>query len=136
MRSYGGTTGHFIEDFKLKSVMLACHRFKGPDTAKNILLNYQQVTCNFNIERKITTIITDNAANMIKAFVALPGFEVDNVSVSDSDDEDNEMEFLPGFNILDYLPKHVPCFAHTNQLVVKDGLKEIGSISNTINRGS
>ncbi|KAI6652418.1 Zinc finger BED domain-containing protein 4-like [Oopsacas minuta] len=67
MRSYVGITGHFIEDFKLKSVMLACRRFKGPHTAENILLNYQQVTCSFNIERKITTIITDDAVNMIKA---------------------------------------------------------------------
>ena len=33
---------------------------------------------------------------------------------------------------MDYLPKHVPCFAHTLQLVVKDG----GSISNTINTAS
>lgn len=35
---------------------------------------------------------------MIKAFVTLPGFEVDNVSDSDSNEEDNEMEILSEWN--------------------------------------
>ena len=115
MRSYVGITGHFIEDFKLKNVTLACCCFKGLHIAENILLNFQQVTCSFNIEKKITTIITDNAANMIKEFVTIPGFEVDNVSDSDSDEEDNEMvilsernSFVYEPNTMDYLPKQSP----------------------------
>ena len=85
MKAYIGITGHYIKDFKMQSVMLACRRFKGSRTAENILSMYQQVTDSFNLDGKITSIVTDNASNMTKAFQH-PDCESD--SESDSEDED------------------------------------------------
>ena len=61
MRAYIGITAHYILDYKLESVMLACKRFKGSHTAENILVTYQHIVANFGIEHKIGTVITDNA---------------------------------------------------------------------------
>lgn len=38
--------------------------------------------------------------------------------------------------MFDYLPKHISCFIHTLQLVVNDGLKQIGAVSSIINKVS
>ena len=35
MRSYIGLTAHFIRNWKLESIMLSCHRFKGRHTGEN-----------------------------------------------------------------------------------------------------
>ena len=136
MRSYIGITAHFVEDFKLQSVMLACRRFKGSHTAENILSNYQQIISSFNLDNKVVTIITDNAANM-QAFVTLPGAELDITdSDSDSDSEDTLLDITDIPGALDYLPEHIPCFCHTLQLCVNDGLNKASGISTTISKAS
>lgn len=48
--------------------MLACRRFKGRHTGENILHEYEEIISNFEINKKIFCIISDNATNMIKAF--------------------------------------------------------------------
>ena len=70
---------------------------------------------------------------MVKAFkFALPGYAIeeafDKDETEDSDGEsDNEEE--DGYydtneeDVFDHLPTHSRCYAHTLQLVVKDGLK-------------
>ena len=122
MKAYIGIIGHYIKDFKMQSVMLACRRFKGSHTAENILSMYQQVTDSFNLDGKITSIVTDNASNMTKAFQH-PDCE------SDSEDEDLDISHSADF---DYLPEHFPCFLHSLQLVVMDGLRDISSGISTI----
>ena len=77
MRAYIGITGHFIEDYQLQGVMLACRRFEGIHTAENVLTNYEDIITQFNLQGKVGYIITDNAANMLKAFVKLPGAELE-----------------------------------------------------------
>ena len=47
----------------------------GSHNAENILANHQDIIAKFNLENKVGTIITDNALNMIKAFVTLPGLD-------------------------------------------------------------
>ena len=66
---------------------------------------------------------------MIKAF-SLPGFDVElenEESDSNNDDavEDDKNEILAAnlSECMVYLPQHDSCFAHTIQLVVKDGFK-------------
>ena len=50
MRSYLGITGHYFQDYRLVSAMLARKRFKGRHTTANIYSSYADV---FNITNKI-----------------------------------------------------------------------------------
>ena len=113
--------GHFIREWKLQNAMLVCKRFTGRHTADNIVAQYGEVINAFHIRGKITNIVTDNASNMIKAF-RLPGFVVDECDQeSESDDDESDVDI--DNNVFMYLPSHDSCYAHTMQLVVKDGLK-------------
>ena len=138
MRAYIGIIAHYILDYKPESVMLACKRFKGSHTAENILVTYQHIVANFGIEHKIGTVITDNAAHMLKAFVQLPGTPLTSTTEdSDSDDDqDDEIECTTDPADMDYLPPHIPCFLHSLQLVVKDGLNNMGTGSTAIAKGA
>ena len=139
MRAYIGITGPFTEDFQLQIVMLACRRFEGSHTAENVLSNYQDIIKQFNLDGKVVYIITDNAANMLKAFVKFPDVEGDSGdSESDENDDEDEDVYMPvdSQDVLDYLPKHISCFIHTLQLVVHDGIKQIGAVSSIINKVS
>ena len=79
----------------------------------------------FNLDGKVATVVTDNAPNMLRAFVTIPGIEVnDNVKSdhSDCDEEINDLEFANTCQRCSEIPGHVSCFQHTLQLAVKDGL--------------
>ena len=96
MRAYIGITGHFTEDFQLQSVMLACRRFDGSHTAENVLSNYQDIIDQFTLDGKVGYIITDNAANMLKAFVKFPGVKADSGdNESDESDDEDEDVYMP-----------------------------------------
>lgn len=149
LRSYIGITAHFIDEsnWSLESCMLSCSRFKGSHTAEAINEKFQKETMSFGIMPKITYIVSDSAANMIKAF-SLPFFESPESTSeadSDSDSEDGfgetdeletESNELLYSDITDYGCKHVRCFAHTLQLVIKDGFKQVGSIGKVVSKAS
>ena len=139
MKSFIGITGHYILDWTMKSVMLDCRRFKGRHTAEYIYQQFHETVSAFDIASKITNIVTDNAANMVKAFkVDLPGYTCvamesdisDDTDISDDDDDDtsddmSDSKIDPA--VFDHLPaERDSCFAHTSQLVVHDGLKQAG----------
>ena len=78
-------------------------------------------------------IVTDNASNNLKAFdqLVIPGFEVYFEPEDDEDEHDVEMD--PVDNGEEDEENHIndqeerlrmPCFSHTLQLTVGDGLKE------------
>ena len=79
--------------------------------------------------------VTDSESNVHKAFLALPGYEDDtkedseseNMSEDDTDSQD-DCELVDMSSEKDLLEHH-SCFAHTLQLIVKDGLKKAGQIS-------
>ena len=79
MLSFLGMTGHIILNTTWTpiSVLLACTRLSGRHTAVNLLKHYQDVIDKFEIQLKVKYIVTDSAANMIKAF-GLPGFATTN----------------------------------------------------------
>ena len=139
MKGFLGITCHFILNWTMQSLMLECKRFKGRHTAENIAHNYDEVITSYNIDRKIVTTVTDNASNIVKAF-SLPGFQDDSLHTNrddednegDEDEEDEKINEMDLHDSLDYVSEHDTCFAHTLQLVIKDGFKEIGTVSNIL----
>ena len=135
LRSYIGITAHFINEseWSLESIMLACARFKGSHTAEAINEKFQKEAITFGILSKISFIVTDSAANMIKAF-SLPCFEPE-LPEESSDSDDDEMvddcdsdtsELL--YHEIDETCQHVRCFAHMLQLVIKEQVGTIGKV--------
>ena len=139
MRSYFGMTAHFIVDFKLMSVMLACRRFSGSHTGEEILQHYEDVEHAFAITGKVDNIVTDNGANITRAFRLL---EIDYESQPDTfelDTDEEELqpvEDLSDDDLYQIKPKHYPCFAHTIQLVIKDGLANADQIKRVLGKAS
>ena len=75
-----------------------------------------------------------------KAFLSLPRYEEvedGDVEDSNSDSEDEIADFEPTSYSLEGLSfEHHACFAHTLQLVIKDGMKKVGQINNVLKRCS
>ena len=95
MRAFIGITGHFILDFTMRGVMLACHHVRGSHTAENVHLMYEETVACFDLARKVSAIVTDNGANMVKAFT-LPRME--NMAVDVKDDNETHDSDLTGYN--------------------------------------
>ncbi|CAF1314804.1 unnamed protein product, partial [Rotaria sp. Silwood1] len=160
---------HAFVDNELKSYVLCFLPLHGSHTANLLLETYENIVSMFNIQTKLVRLVTDNAANNIKAFETLiiPGFEHyfdiedddndENGSDVDldgfSDDDDHDESAVPVININDSnmieLIKNsfdnvaanneslrIPCFAHTIQLVVNDGLKQVSSIESDLSKVS
>ena len=149
MRSFMGVTCHFIVNLTLMSVLLTCQRFYGSHTGESIYRCYEQVVSEFEINKKIPAVVTESASNMVKAFT-LPGYSVDVDEEEDEDhsdlqpttvDVDDVAEFIEAGSMIcnttedtPLFPERVPCFAHTLQLTVKDGLKEGGQLRSVISK--
>lgn len=140
MKSFLGVTGHYISsDWKLESVMLCCNRITGRHTGDNILQSYEELAVEFNIDRKVGHIVTDNASNMMRAFVTLQGFnDIDEREdeVSDSEEgTDSTSDDISAAVVLNetLTPfEHHSCFAHSLQLVIKDGFSGQSQINGII----
>ena len=96
---------------------------------------YEETISCYDIASKVCEIVTNNAANMVKAFTLLPDVCDDN-SYDEDDDSD---EFTP-VNVTDeydfLLPQHSPCFTHKLQLTVCNGLNQAGPIKQVIAKAS
>ncbi|CAF1595528.1 unnamed protein product [Didymodactylos carnosus] len=152
LRSYIGITLHTFIDDELKSYLLSFAPLKGHHTADVLLADFEKVINYYHIEKKLVRLITDNAVNNIKAFndILLPGFETyfenddcnkdDNGSLQNNNDDDDceeifnddsydHFELVPlADDIIQCVSENLellrlPCFTHTLQLVVKDGIK-------------
>jgi hypothetical protein len=152
MRAYFGCTVHYInvEDASavfLSSQLLSCSRITGRHTGESIAAKFDQIVNEFGIRSKVAYVLTDNAANMRKAFqLAFPVIQ-DTESGSDDDNASEEdVDSSELWNDLDEADQSVvesslddvcsgarlACFAHTEQLVVGDGFKEIRAANSVL----
>ncbi|KAK2140338.1 hypothetical protein LSH36_1386g00009 [Paralvinella palmiformis] len=69
--------------------------------------------------------VTGSASNMLNKAISfsLPGFDSSPDDEQDHDNQDNLSDEQVDPAAFNHLPDHMPCFARTLQLVVKDGLK-------------
>ncbi|KAK2145783.1 hypothetical protein LSH36_658g01037 [Paralvinella palmiformis] len=103
MRSYLGITGHYVQDYRLVS---AIQRIQHD---KSLLLAWIVAAP----EPTVVDLETD--------------YESDNdVETDASSPESSE-------NVFGFLPEHQPCFVHTLQLCVNDGMKDAGYLQKAAN---
>ena len=153
MRSYLGITPHFARKVtqpagkkKLSSLLLKCRRFLGSHTGESIELAFEEALEEFEINDKVTYVVTDNAANMRAAFkTQFPTVETE---ADDDHDELGEVDddIFQGLSEADELDmqaavenntrRRISCFAHSLHLVVADGLKEARNLSAPLSKAS
>ena len=134
--------------WKLCSFVLAADSFLEKHTACNIAKAYDHVIEKFKLTSKVTKVVSDNASSMVKAFqISLPEFilhkTVDEVNENNNEllltDSISEHDFVEGDadlnSLLASIPKRVSCFAHTQQLCIKDWCR-IQNFSSLTSEGS
>ncbi len=69
-RSFMGMTVHYLDSKTLHRIskILVCRRFTFSHTGDKIAALMMQVLREFNITHKVTSCVTDNASNFVKAF--------------------------------------------------------------------
>uniref|UniRef100_A0A3B4ZLE7 HAT C-terminal dimerisation domain-containing protein n=1 Tax=Stegastes partitus TaxID=144197 RepID=A0A3B4ZLE7_9TELE len=145
LRSFLGVTAHVCcktkDSYVLESYLLDCRRFTGRHSGEQIASALEEITEEYGISQKITYIITHNAANMKCAFkVHMPQQQSDD-SESEEENLDDEHLWEDMTSVEDTeLPwsssERLSCFAHSLQLVVTDGMKEVRAVSRTIAKTS
>jgi hypothetical protein len=122
--SYLGVTVHAFSSGLPQSHLLAFKTFGGSHTGDNIAEALDTIITENGIGSKIRSIVTDNASNMRRALTVL--LDVDDtstVTAIDVDDPslwDDDISIDTSSIIMDC--QHLACFAHSLQLVVRDGL--------------
>ncbi|KAK2151242.1 hypothetical protein LSH36_371g03022, partial [Paralvinella palmiformis] len=119
-----------LADDMLPLSLVMSASFRKFQTADNISNAYDEVTASYDLTGKVSNVITDNASNLLKAF-RLPGFSTE----PDSDDED-ESKAVDLNDDLQLLTEHDSCFAHSLQLIVKDGFKDTASLNKVLSKAA
>lgn len=89
----------------------------------------------YQISDKVSYIVTDNAANMKKAFRAsFPLEQQSTDDIEDDTDSDDLWNHDDSADVVDYERERLSCFAHSLQLTVADGLKETKAVSGALSK--
>jgi hypothetical protein len=134
--SFLAITGHTFLDCTPCTCLLTFQAFKGSHSGKNIAEAVDKCLSEFNIRDKLRFVVTDNASNMRKAFEVLAALTADDAtdppeSVLDDDslwegllpsEEEHVDATMSRTGV-----KRLSCFAHSLQLVVKDGVNKLGA---------
>jgi len=141
--SFIGITVHAYNPLTgdLMNKLLKFKSFKGSHTGQHIAEAIEATITEHNLVKKVNYIVTDNASNMRKAMSFVFASETveehpttaDTVDLADdenafadvslwNDTDDDDVK-----NAVDSLGTRVACFAHSLQLVVRDGLNKTGA---------
>jgi len=128
MHSFLGVTCHTFESGEPNSHLLAFRAFSGSHTGQHIAESLEAIIEQNELQTKIRSVVTDNAANMRKAMSVMLEANDASVVVDEDVDEPELWEEENGNPDLSSLTdcEHLPCFAHSLQLVVHDGLSALG----------
>nr|XP_023679194.1 uncharacterized protein LOC111850022 [Paramormyrops kingsleyae]XP_023679195.1 uncharacterized protein LOC111850022 [Paramormyrops kingsleyae] len=125
--------------YTMQSFLLDCRRFTGKHCGERIASAFEEIVEEYGIRLKVSFIITDNASNMKRAFkVSIP--QDSEHPDSEGEDLDDEMmwEDIDAFESASPCSssERLSCFAHSLQLVVNDGMKELKAVSRAIAKAS
>jgi len=145
--SYLGVTAHMFDVAKgaPHSMLLKFQAFRGAHSGENIARAVEDCINENSLQYKVHYVVTDNASNMKKAFsfVVSPGPQGNleswlndssvaesPVTIEDSDavlDDPSLYEDIDEdeFNENVIIGERVPCFAHSLQLAIRDGLQKV-----------
>lgn len=105
MRSFLGITAHFGVDNEFFSITLGVYQSNERHTSEHIAEMLLQTCTEWGIDKdKVSAVVTDNAANMVKAIDLAFG------------------------------KKHIPCFAHTLNLVAQNSMQQCTELRNLITK--
>lgn len=140
-----GMTAHMFSCLsgKPSSLLVTFKSFKGSHTGESISQIVTEALAEYSIQDKVHYIVTDNASNMRKAidFVFSPGprGDIESWLLSGADaedilsvtdgivDDESLYEDLPPDDmdsVCIIAGERIPCFAHSLQLTVRDGLQK------------
>lgn len=144
MHSYLAVTCHLFANIKPMSGLLQFIPIDGSHTGQRIAEHIHMVIEEFNLDGKVSFVVSDNASNMRKAFDVLKVLQGqedeadDLINQDDDEDEENEIDNENLWQDLDENDarevsavlyqnciKRLSCFAHTMQLVVRDGISKL-----------
>ena len=136
-RAHGilGVTVHKFVDGKSFSELLAFRSLPGSHTGQRVAEELEIIINEFELQSKIRFIVSDNASNMKKAMHVLFDDLLDTDAETesntldhyfddpslwqDTDDVSLDSEMQP---VYDRRDRRIPCFAHSLQLIIRDGL--------------
>ncbi|XP_041951513.1 uncharacterized protein LOC121711749 [Alosa sapidissima] len=140
LRSFLGVTAHVIcknkDSYILQSFLLDCSRFTGKHCGERIALAFDSIVEEYGIGHKISYILTDNASNMKRSF-KVRMLEVEQPEGDSSDELDDETMWEDAEDSDPWSTgERLSCFAHSLQLVINDGMKEVKAIARAIAKAS
>ncbi len=136
--SFLAATAHSFKNFVPQSMLLSFVSIKGSHTGAKIAEELDTIIAKNGLAGRVDYVVTDNAANMKRAFTVASCFQNleddsgdantaeqqldddllwENLSDEDQEQVDTTVEHL--------CKARASCFAHTLQLVVKDGLDKV-----------
>ena len=151
VHSFLGVTAHTFHSCKSFSGLLAFKVLKGQHTGVRIAEELARVLEENGIKEKVFFVVCDNASNMRKAFDVIRNLVAseDGADTLQADQKAESMDDPRAWEDLNaddavevnqvlesHCAERLSCFAHTLQLVVKDGLSKSTSFRNVLGKCS
>ena len=153
MHSFLGVTFHIFRNCRAFSGLLSFKVITGSHTGVKIAEELTRIIDDNSIKEKLFFVVSDNASNMRKAFDVMQSFnyanpetssdlsetDVDDAGEGVSDDslwlDLNDADAAEVSYVLDsHSTERLPCFSHSLQLVVRDGLDKAASLRSLLSK--